>query len=69
VDKLATISLYMTVKWEDGGSNKDRVNIIQWLGVENTQFGTTFLFMWLRGASHWTGHCLLFTDKDMIPAM
>jgi len=45
VDKLATISLYMTVKREDDGSNKERVNIIQWLGVENVQFGTTFLFM------------------------
>jgi len=47
VDKLATISLYMTVKREDYGSNKNRVNIIQWIGVENMQFGTTFLFMWL----------------------
>jgi hypothetical protein len=47
VDKLATISLYKTVKREDDGSNKERVNIIQWLGVENMQFGTTFLFMWL----------------------
>ena len=47
MDKLATISLHMTVKREDDGSNKDRVNIIQWLGVENMQFGTTFLFMWL----------------------
>jgi hypothetical protein len=47
VDKLATISLYMTVKREDDGSNKDRVNITHWLGVENMQFGTSFLFMWL----------------------
>jgi len=37
----------MTVKREDEGSNKERVNIIQWLGVENMQLGTTFLFMWL----------------------
>jgi hypothetical protein len=35
VDKLATIALYTTVQREDDGSNKDRVNIIQWLGVEN----------------------------------
>lgn len=47
MDKLATISLYVTVKQEDDGSNKDRVNIVQWLGVENMQFGTAFLFMWL----------------------
>ena len=46
MDKLDTISLCTAVKREDDGSNKDHVSIIWWLGVENMQFDTTFLFMW-----------------------
>jgi hypothetical protein len=65
VDKVVTISLYTGVKQELDGSNKGRVNIIQWLGVENTQFS----LCGFRGASHWAGLCVLSIGQEMIPAM
>jgi hypothetical protein len=69
VDKLATISLYTTVQREDDRSNKDRVNIIQWLAVENMQFAKLSFLCGFRGASHSTGHCLLSTDQEMTLTM